>query len=290
MRASFLAQALCGAASVSAVAVPNKVIEARSDASHVPLSAFSTHTFPLLNPNVALAQAGENNTANPPVALPLQSSGASPKIALATPSTKATAASTCTNPSIHYEWRDMSSAHKAAYIKAEVCLHNAPSKLKKNGAKSRYEDLAYVHQQLSATIHNVGIFLPWHRYYMHAHETLLRNECGYTGPMPWWDETKDAGKFHSAPVFTEAYFGHGVLKSGNSGTCITSGAFKNTNLYIGPGQAANNKHCLSRAVDESLSAVITTSFVNSCNSHDNFTDMWKCSFTGYVLFPHFHFP
>jgi hypothetical protein len=29
-----------------------------------------------------------------------------------------------------------------------------------------------------------GQFLPWHRYYMHIYETLLRDECGYTGFIP----------------------------------------------------------------------------------------------------------
>jgi tyrosinase len=55
--------------------------------------------------------------------------------------------------------------------------------------------------------------------------------------------------------------------------------FANIILPIGPGPN-HQSHCLSRAVDESSSASVTTSLVNSCNSYDNYTDMWQCSSSG----------
>jgi hypothetical protein len=56
---------------------------------------------------------------------------------------------------------------------------------------------------------------------MSAHERLLRQECGYTGTQPYWDEERDAGKFSSSEVFDpELGFGEG------SGGCIKDGPFK----------------------------------------------------------------
>lgn len=52
------------------------------------------------------------------------------------------------------------------------------------GAKSRYDDFVAVHINFTLTIHGTGNFLGWHRYFVHAYEQALRNECGYTGYQP----------------------------------------------------------------------------------------------------------
>lgn len=36
-------------------------------------------------------------------------------------------------------------------------------------------------------LHKTGRFLPWHRGFLLAHETILRKECGYTGHIPYWN-------------------------------------------------------------------------------------------------------
>ncbi|MCJ1441897.1 MAG: hypothetical protein MMC23_002389 [Stictis urceolatum] len=273
MRFSLLTQAICGAVTVSALGIPD--LEERQ-AKLVDLSMFQGHTFPLLSPEQAAAEAGQNNSNFKPETV------SRPNAA----QVKVQAAGSCANPAVRYEWRNLSDAHKAAYIKAAKCLFGKPGQTGLTGATNRQFDMQAIHQHMTSIIHNVGQFLPWHRYYLHTYERLLREECGYTGPMTWWDETKDAGHFNTAPMFTESYFGHAPLKtSDNKGTCITSGAFANTELDIGPGQG-NTKHCLSRAVDEGLSKSITNSFISSCNSHDNFTDMWKCSYTGPHAYGH----
>jgi tyrosinase len=63
-------------------------------------------------------------------------------------------------------------------------------------------------------IHNVGVFLPWHRLTVWTYESVLRNECGYTGAQPYWDYTLDTpekgGRFNSSPIFDPVYgFGGG---------------------------------------------------------------------------------
>lgn len=107
-----------------------------------------------------------------------------------------------------------------AYFDAVNCLATAPSKNTSTGAVTRWEDLVASHQiQTNGTLvdgawlviqsslnvsfmphstlccrtgdrlHPVGQFLPWHRGLIHAQETLLRNECNYTGPLPYWNWT-----------------------------------------------------------------------------------------------------
>jgi tyrosinase len=58
------------------------------------------------------------------------------------------------------------------------------AKLKKMpGAKTQWDELVGLHQILSLQIHSTGVFLPYHRYMLHAHEYLL-NQCGYNKGLP----------------------------------------------------------------------------------------------------------
>lgn len=91
-------------------------------------------------------------------------------------------------------------------------------------ATSRYEELVWAHQSQVDDIHMSGVFLPWHRYYTHLLSRMIREECGYTAPFPWWDETKDAGNFTNSGLFTSEYFGSlpEVTQEGH-GSCVTDG-------------------------------------------------------------------
>jgi tyrosinase len=35
-------------------------------------------------------------------------------------------------------------------------------------------------------IHSVGVFMPWHRYFVSVWENTIQKECGWTQPMPYW--------------------------------------------------------------------------------------------------------
>jgi tyrosinase len=135
------------------------------------------------------------------------------------------AAGTCTQPTIRVEWRDMSDDDKNSFIGAVKCLLGKPSTGGQySGAQSRYEDLVSVHQQMTGSIHMVGQFLPWHRYYLSIYESILREECQYGGPMPWWDESKDAADFTASPLFTDQWFGPIPIKGPNGEeTCLGTG-------------------------------------------------------------------
>lgn len=78
-----------------------------------------------------------------------------------------------------------SNAEKLAYINAELCLMKKPATLGLPGAKTRYDEFQAIHQLQAYATHFVGAFLPFHRAILHAHESALRTECGYTDWQPY---------------------------------------------------------------------------------------------------------
>jgi tyrosinase len=201
MRFSLTAALAYSAASASAAAVPSLDKRARL----VNLSVFEANAFPISPPPPEVL----NHTANS-----FRSFG---------PATKLAAAGGCNNPPARIEWRRLSDGDKTNFVRAVRCLMDRPSAGGFPGSRSRYEDLVSVHQQMGPTIHAVGHFLPWHRYYVAIFESLLRDECGYQGPMTWWDETRDRGNFHGAPLFTSQWFGSAPYRAGSDGTCVEDG-------------------------------------------------------------------
>jgi tyrosinase len=137
-------------------------------------------------------------------------------------------------------------------------------------------------------IHNVGVFLPWHRCAYESkfrklstnrcrltvwtYETVLRDECGYTGAQPYWDYTLDTpekgGHFKSSPVLDPIYGfgGDGGLnpaknsKTNGPSTCVfggcdrcVDGPFAKYKIYLGPGNSMkSNPRCLTRQINGQL--------------------------------------
>jgi tyrosinase len=114
-------------------------------------------------------------------------------------------------------------------------------------------------------IHNVGVFLPWHRLTVNTYESTLRSECNYTGSQPYWDYTLDTpengGHFNTSPVLTD--FGGGgtpsvppVKCSGFGavcGNCVTEGPFAKYQIFLGPGNSfKSNPRCLRRNVNAGI--------------------------------------
>ncbi|TFK72334.1 Di-copper centre-containing protein [Pluteus cervinus] len=148
----------------------------------------------------------------------------------------------CTNPTVRKEWRTLSNAQKQSFLTAVKCYGTLPhsSSLVKTGstpdippinpASSAYDDMVYVHIDLNHQIHSTGWFFPWHRFYLHTYEQTLKNKCGYTGPLPYWDWTQDTANFLNASIW-DSNHNHGV---GTWGTAtndyqITDGAWGTAN-------------------------------------------------------------
>ena len=92
--------------------------------------------------------------------------------------------SNCTTVEVRKEWRNLASAEQFAYLDAEICLMNLPAQTGLAAVTSRYSDLEALYQNLTAIIHDVGQFLPWHRYFVHVHHEILKTQCNYGGPVP----------------------------------------------------------------------------------------------------------
>ncbi|KAK0213787.1 hypothetical protein IW262DRAFT_1467139 [Armillaria fumosa] len=161
----------------------------------------------------------------------------------------------CKELTTRVEWNTLTEQEKADYFAAELCLLAAPAQTSIADVASRYGDLVGIHAQ-QADIpggndlwHVTGQFLHVHRYFVFAHETLLRTECGYTGALPYWNEVVDAGAFSTSPV---------VLDFGGEGTeennwAVVDGPFADLTLHLGPG-TTNTVHPLTRQANESVQA------------------------------------
>ncbi|CAJ2509296.1 Uu.00g143220.m01.CDS01 [Anthostomella pinea] len=306
MRPSIARQALAGAATVSALVLPLQPpspVDRRAEL--VDLAPFGS--FPTITPEEASSRAEKGLSLlfgsgafgeepwSPPSNAEIEDVDAADSSMKATEdvqddsTTQAAAAGTCdaNNPNIRFEWRNYQDTDRAAFVAAIQCLKAAPSAGSPfTASQNRYEDLVSVHQQMTDQIHMVAQFLPWHRYFVWVFEQLMRDECGFDRAFPWWDETLDGGNFAASPLFTDAYFGPATaVTADGQGTCIESGAFANTTLHVGPG-TGNSDHCLSRAVNETLSATVSSSFVNDCNSRTTYSDMESCQELGPHAYGH----
>ncbi|KAH8648451.1 hypothetical protein BX600DRAFT_442742 [Xylariales sp. PMI_506] len=277
MRFSTAIQLACGAAAVSALSLPSRAARLRYRTQLVDLDN--------LGPGfekITLDQAKSDAAANNAKLSSSSSSTSTPEVFAAaaddatsndSTTTNAAASGTCTNPSVRVEWRSMSTADQSAFLSAVNCLIKLPASgaFSDQGSTNRYEDLVAVHYAMVGSVHMHPQFLPWHRYYVAVFEDMLRTECSFTGPLPWWNEPLDAGNFANSPIFTSSSFGTAALKtSSNQGTCVEDGAFAGLTIHVG------GEQCLSRAVDEGDTAQCTTDFVNSCNSNSDYANMESC--------------
>ncbi|KAF0644243.1 hypothetical protein FPSE5266_12166 [Fusarium pseudograminearum] len=178
----------------------------------------------------------------------------------------ARANSACKDPVVRKEWRELTSAEKAEYIRAAVCVRNLPKERYShiNAVTSRMDDLVYTHFTLNTQIHFVANFLPWHRWFVQLHEDLLKTECDYKGVQPYWDWTIDADKedMKNSPLFdAKTGFGGDGQRTDSDvpgfQRCVVDGPFANTNLTLAMGWPDMNTpgdrlHCFTREFNGGL--------------------------------------
>ncbi|KAI0133933.1 hypothetical protein BJ170DRAFT_690262 [Xylariales sp. AK1849] len=181
-------------------------------------------------------------------------------------------ASVCTDIRPRVPWTNLTTEEKSSYIQSDLCLINSPSKSGLPGAVTRWDDLQWPHVVQSATVHHVGAFLPFHRYYMTTHERLIKDECGYTGRMPYWDELADIDEMSSSEMWKEEYFGGNGTEEDK---CVVDGPFANLTLrWLADGSVSD--HCLTRIFsDRSLSGTSQAN-IDACNAITNYSSAWNC--------------
>lgn len=196
-------------------------------------------------------------------------------------------------------WHTFSPSEKQSYLDAELCLMwQKPARTDHPTVVSLFDDLQATHSRQVWRVHGSGWFLPFHRYLMWAHEKLLRDECGYKGAQPYWDEPGEAGKFISSHNF-DTKLGFGGNGNGADFTvsldesmfpfnftatakCITDGPFANYTLRVGPTDVRNEPHCLSRDINDEVSLGSAQAEVDACMNKPTFAEAWPC----FELNPH----
>ncbi|EFQ35939.1 hypothetical protein CGRA01v4_06143 [Colletotrichum graminicola] len=187
----------------------------------------------------------------------------------------------CTNPAQRKSWSALTSTEKAEYIDSTLCLMDpaqAPSKTGFAGSKSRWHELQVAHIAQVQFIHSVGAFLPWHRWFMTVHENLLRSECGYTGPIPYWNEQVDqaAGPLTAASIWgndSSTSFGTG---STDSNGCLLDGPFKNVKYNVDIQLQRGAEHCLAYDLKQDEFDLVSQALVDACNTLESYSDFNSC--------------
>lgn len=115
--------------------------------------------------------------------------------------------------------------------------------------KTLYEDFPWVHQHYGSYSHDSAAFLPWHRYFIQVYEDTLREECGYTGTLPYWNWVLDWEDIAQSPVWDpESGFGGDGNITGsvtvNYGRCVIDGPFAGLQASFFGNEF--RPHCLSR--------------------------------------------
>ncbi|KAJ7865547.1 Di-copper centre-containing protein [Mycena leptocephala] len=167
-----------------------------------------------------------------------------------------TAAKKCTHPSVRKEWRTFTKAEKAEWIRAVKCLGklphddalsptvNPPNIGPVNVSGSYYDDFVYIHMQhLNTHIHFTGLFLPWHRWYVHVYEVALKTKCNFRGTSPYWNWTIDSSNFYESTLLKDASPVHGLGGWGDpqNDYRVPDGAFSSFHLsYPSPHTVRRN--------------------------------------------------
>ncbi|KAI4593323.1 hypothetical protein KJ359_009854 [Pestalotiopsis sp. 9143b] len=177
-------------------------------------------------------------------------------------------------------WSSFTADEKLAYQEAAVCLTTVAPKLGIGNSTTLWQEMQYVHMSQVTWIHNVGAFLPWHRYYVAVNGNFLRDECGYDGPLAYWDESADQelSNLADADVFqTTGFGGDGVGTS----QCI-EGPFEDVVLHPtassqGPGGgAAAGSTCIYRSLSVDRLSGSSYNNVETCLSKDTWEGAWSC--------------
>ncbi|KAI1261162.1 hypothetical protein F5Y18DRAFT_210957 [Xylariaceae sp. FL1019] len=193
----------------------------------------------------------------------------------------------CSSKEMRVEWGNMTNADRVSFVNSIKCLMEAPPKIITN-LTSRYDELVNVHNSMSTQIHQYGVFLAWHRYFVNGFKSLLRDECDYQAPYPWWYEIRDNGNFSGSSIFTPEYFGslqvsHQPEDHEPDSYCVTDGAFANRTVTVG----VFEPECLSRGEDQRISNLTTLKVLNSCQSNiTKFSDHEECVSNGIHVSTH----
>lgn len=188
----------------------------------------------------------------------------------------------------------MPQAARISFTDAVTCLQNLPPQVMTAeeaplypGVKSRYDEYLATHINYTLVIHFTADFLAWHRFFIHSFEQDLKNHCGYTGYLPYWNWPTDALAPEESSLFNGDAYSMGsngvfipgrestylvnqnvTVPPGTGGGCVYEGPFSNYTVHMGPLGTANetsvaqpfdyNPRCLLRDLNGWFSSRFNT--------------------------------
>ncbi|KAI7939142.1 hypothetical protein MJO28_014721 [Puccinia striiformis f. sp. tritici] len=164
--------------------------------------------------------------------------------------------STCKSIRVRKEWRALSHAEKADYIKSVKCLARLPSKLL-GPSYRRWDDFHFhaypnsplIHGFLSTNAKNRGLFSnignsenhKGHRLFTFMYERIIQDECNFQGTIPYWDWSLDYQNITRSPIWSSdpeigfgsngSFFGPGSDPDDLDAGVVTDGAFAKFPIY-----------------------------------------------------------
>ncbi|TKA30059.1 hypothetical protein B0A50_02778 [Salinomyces thailandicus] len=211
-------------------------------------------------------------------------------------------ADACTyeSASVRAEWRTLDEATRKSFTDAVTCLSTMePTHMKAEeasdypGVKSRFDEFVATHINYTMNIHDTADFLAWHRTFIHFWEQDLKNLCGYTGNLPYWNWALDADAPQDSPLFSGDEYSVGSngkyidgrsdtwlatmdfsYPPGTGGGCVESGPFVNYTVNLGPLDLPNTDNVNSsfqynpRCLVRDLNPWFTTRY----NTYTNLTE------------------
>lgn len=215
MRTAFLSATLAVVASVSAL--PQELPKAKLEVGPLPVNIFAeTPKFVTPIPLEVAAEKFRNHTKSRRGDFKTFEEFVDDSETISRLSTRQ---SKCASPRVRTEWDSYSTSDRQAFVDGIKCLMSRAPSGQFRQSKSRYEDLVALHQTLTPNVHGNNKFLLWHRYFVWTFEDLMRSECGFNRNLPWFDETRYAGKFSQSSIFSSQWFG----SIGIGGNCVTNG-------------------------------------------------------------------
>ncbi|KAJ5598168.1 hypothetical protein N7537_008252 [Penicillium hordei] len=188
------------------------------------------------------------------------------------------------------EWGELTPAERIEYTDAVRCMQWQPQQLPRGefpGVRNRFDDFVATHLNYTLHTHLTGLFLPWHRHFIWLWETALRDECGFTGQLPYWNWPIWANNLAASPLFDcsdSSLSGDGeydagqqniqaggvTLPRGTGGGCVRCGPFKDMDIHMGPFSSHltslteipapafdYNPRCLNRSLNNFISSHYT---------------------------------
>ncbi|KAK4955783.1 hypothetical protein LTR10_006722 [Elasticomyces elasticus] len=197
------------------------------------------------------------------------------------------------------EWRTLDPATRKSFTNAATCLMKLPPTHMTAadapfypGVKSRYDEYVATHINYTLQVHDTADFFAWHRTFIHFWEQDLKDLCGYTGVLPYWNWALDAEALQDSPLFTGDEFSLGsngvyianrtdtwlavqdvTVPPGLGGGCVHSGPFANVTVDLGPLDLPNTKNVNSsfQYNPRCLQRDLNPWFVQNYNTYTNLT-------------------